>query len=237
MSPTIADLTARLLAAADDFGFDPVEDGDVTPHDASLGHRTEPRLAWKHAASALTAAGVFATNATPPSAWANLVARQAPAAWLPFAAGNYPQRVRDLTQVLHPINATVPAGAAPSGLEKWATSQTDAAKVIAAGVCRSAGAYELCERLLNEAAEAPAEVIANERAALLWEKGQRTEAAAVWAKLDTVPARFNRGLASLANHDAERAKVLFAAVQSELPESDPWHHLAGLYLTVAELQG
>ena len=77
----------------------------------------------------------------------------------------------------------------------------------------------------------------NEEAALAWHSGKRKEAAAKWEKCgDHVPALFNRGMAKLfLGKPAEAAAPLRQAIAS-LPESGSWHHLARLYLTLAEMR-
>jgi hypothetical protein len=239
--PRLADLTAGFLnraedaevlaAAADAFG-------EVQPHEVAVGFRAEPRTAWAAGFEAATAFGQPAPVATTPADWGTLVARHDAVAALPFALGNYPQRVRDLgtlfaTEKLGDLLPTaVESADAPTGLVKWAGK---ADPLVAAAVMRAARDFDQADRLLSEV---PSDATtANEAAALLWHRGEYAKAAAAWAKLpESVPVRFNRGMAALfLGRSAEAAAHLKAAVAG-LPETSAWHHLASLYLTLAEMK-
>ena len=97
--PRLAELTAGFLnraedaevlaAAADAFG-------EVEPHEVAVGFRAEPRTAWAAGLEATTALGRPAPAVATPADWGTLVARHDAVAALPFALGNYPQRVREL---------------------------------------------------------------------------------------------------------------------------------------------
>ena len=141
--PSIASLTASFLrrtqdaetltAAADALG-------DVQPHEVTVGYRAEPRLAWQESLQVLNAFGRKVESIPAPAEWGGLVARQDGTAALPFALANYPQRVRDLGNLLQAENLgellTKPNEnvAVSSGLLKWGTKHIQAA--IAAHVDR-----------------------------------------------------------------------------------------------------
>ena len=60
----------------------------------------------------------------------------------------------------------------------------------------------------------------------------------MWQKQEaTTAVLFNRGMASLfLNRPADARAALNQAI-GKLPESSSWHHLARLYLTLAEMRG
>ena len=239
--PRLADLTAGFLnraedaevlaAAADAFG-------EVQPHEVAVGFRAEPRTAWVAGLEAATAFGRTAPGGATPADWGTLVARHDAVAALPFAIGNYPQRVRDLGTLFatEKLGDLLPKAAeaaeAPTGLVKWAAK---ADPLVAAAVLRAARDFDRAANLLNGV---PGDATAaNEAAALLWHRGEYAKAEAAWAKLpDSVPVRFNCGMAALfLGRSAEAATHLKAAVAG-LPETSAWHHLASLYLTLAEMK-
>ena len=118
---------------------------------------------------------------------------------------------------------------------KWA-GKTD--PLVAAAVMRSARDFDRADELLSGSRDAESKaVVANEAAALLWQRGEYAKADAAWARsADSVPVRFNRGMAALfLGRSAEAATHLKAAVAG-LPETSAWHHLASLYLTLAEMK-
>lgn len=247
--PRLADLTAGFLnraedaevlaAAADAFG-------EVEPHEVAIGFRAEPRTAWVAGLEAVTAFGQAAPAVAAPADWGTLVARHDAVAALPFALGNYPQRVRDLgtlfvtAKVGDLLPKTVESAAAPTGLEKWADKQTGdtGTALLAAAAFRSARDFDRAKRLLagiDAAAWAP--VVANEAAALLWQRGEYAKADAAWATLPpSVPVSFNRGMSALFLGRSGEAEGHLRAAVAGLPEASAWHHLASLYLTLAEMK-
>jgi hypothetical protein len=130
----------------------------------------------------------------------------------------------------------VEAAEAPTGLAKWAGKQSGESALVAAAALRSARDFDRAAELLDGFQGNDA-VVANEAAALLWHRGGYAKADAAWAELpDSVPVRFNRGMAALfLGRSAEAATHLRAAVAG-LPETSAWHHLASLYLTLAEMK-
>src|SRR5262249_32201198 len=90
-------LTARAVGSAPADGA-----GEVVPHEAGPAMPVEPRLAWDGATAALGffQKGVKARALQRPTDWAALVAIHEPAAGIAFAAGNFPQLVRNLQPLL-----------------------------------------------------------------------------------------------------------------------------------------
>lgn len=252
--PSIAELTAGFLRRTDDAEvLDAAADalGDVEPHEVSIGYRAEPRLAWKESLEVMAAFGQTVATIPAPAEWGGLVARQDGAAALPFVLGNYPQRVRDLGTLLQTSDLSTLLGKASSstpvstGLLKWGTRHIQAGDLpqalIAAANYRAAGDFDRATSTLSELKQrVGAEwlpVLANEEAGVLWHRGQFAEAAKVWATLpDSVPVRFNRGMASLFLGQREEAKTHLKAAVAGLPESSAWHHLASLYLTLSDMK-
>jgi hypothetical protein len=253
--PTLAALTAGFLSRTEDAetltaAADAL--GDVQPHEVSVGYRAEPRLAWHESLEVLAAFGQKVSPIPAPADWGGLVARQDGLAALPFSLANYPQRVRDLGTLLQTEELgdllPEPAENTPvsTGLLKWGTRHVQAGELPHALI---AAANYRAARDFNRAAETLAAlkrtvgadwqpVVTNEEAALLWHRGEYAKAADLWATLpESVPVRFNRGMAALfLGRPAEAREHLKAAVAG-LADASAWHHLASLYLTLAEMRG
>lgn len=245
--PSLADLMVRFLAtrpdAATAAAVGPAE-GDVEPHEVAAGFAVDPRAAWLDASAGL------GKVPTPPE-WAGLVGQPAAAFAVPMAAGNFPQRVKDLHPLLakfDPVKlrgaATAPA-AGLTGLRAWVEKQAtgDAAgRLLAAGVARAVGDADRADAILA-AAEAlcTGDLRAaweNERAALLWQTGRHADALAAWDGMaDTTAATFNRGMARLFLGRFAEARAALTEAVAVLPEAGGWNALARLYLAVAEING
>jgi tetratricopeptide (TPR) repeat protein len=232
--PSLQDLMVRFLANRSDAALAAVEsgEGEVEPHEVAAGFRVDPRAAWTDATNTLTAAA----GSLPPD-WATLVNQPAAAFAVPMAAGNFPQRVRDLHPLLTKFE---PAELRPSGsqhptpgltgLRGWIAKNTSQ-PVLAAGLARLIGDFDTAEKLLPEDA-------ANERAALLWHRGRCDEALAAWTAMPDSPAAlFNRGMALLFLGRVAEAKPALTAAIAAIPETSGWNALARLYLSVAEIHG
>jgi tetratricopeptide (TPR) repeat protein len=189
---------------------------------------------------------------TPPSEWAALIGRQSSVAALPLAAGNYPQRVRDLQLLLQNADLTSlrPTASestpASSGLKKWSDERVrkgDFPQVlVAAGVLRGAGDLDGAAAALGQLRAKTAAndegALANEEAALLWERGDWDKAAQLWNDMaESVPVLFNRGMAALFLGRNEQARASLRKAIAALAEDDAWYHLASLYLALAEMRG
>jgi len=253
--PTIADLTAGFLSRIEDAevlvaATDAL--GEVEPHEVAVGYRAEPRLAWQESLEVLAAFGRTADPIPAPAEWGGLVVRQDGVAALPFALANYPQRVRDLGSLLEAKNLSdlLPRSEEQSpvstGLLKWGTRHVQAGNfphaLVAAANYRAARDFARANETLetlkaNVGAEWKA-VLANEEAALLWHRGDCAKAANLWVNLpDSVPVRFNRGMAALFLGQHTEAREHLKAAISGLADTSAWHHLANLYLALAEMRG
>ena len=169
-----------------------------------------------------------------------------------MAAGNFPQRVKDVSPLLAKFNpvALRPTAGAPSpglsGLRTWvvreAKKKTAVSALLAAGVARTAGELDWAGELL-----ADAEALCtgddrarweNERAALAWQIGDAAGALARWEALPDSPAvRFNRGMALLFLGRFADARLALTTAIEALPEGSGWRDLAELYRTLAEIHG
>jgi tetratricopeptide (TPR) repeat protein len=232
--PTLEDLMVRFLASRSDAAAAAVEpgEGEVEPHEVAAGFRVDPRAAWIDATT-----HTAAPNGPPPD-WATLVNQPASAFAVPMAAGNFPQRVRDLHPLLvrfepaelRPHGPQVPMPGL-SGLRGWIVKNGATQPVLAAGLARLIGDFDSAEALL------PADAT-NERAALLWHRGECEAAAGLWHELpDSPTVLFNRGMAHLFLGKLPEAKALLAKAVAVLPEASGWSELARLYLAVAEIHG
>src|SRR5688572_8749141 len=97
--PEIADLLARFLgrqSAAHTAGLAAAVAGDVEPYEAVPVQAVDPRQAWDEATAVLAHFGGAGKLGKTPADWPVLVAGQPSHTGLAFAAGNFPQMVRDL---------------------------------------------------------------------------------------------------------------------------------------------
>jgi tetratricopeptide (TPR) repeat protein len=253
--PTIAALTAGFLSRTQDAetlaaAADAL--GEVEPHEVAVGYRAEPRLAWQESLEVLAAFGRTADPIPAPAEWGSLVARQDGIAALPFALANYPQRVRNLGQLLEATELgellPAPADSTPvaTGLLKWGTRHIQAGDLphalIAAANFRAAGDFDRADQTLQGLKATVSadwrDVLANEEAALHWHRGDYAKAAELWAALpDSLPVRFNRGMAALFLGNRDEARKHLNNAIAGLGDTNAWHHLASLYLALAEMRG
>jgi hypothetical protein len=223
--------------------------GEVVPHDAAPAQPIDPRTAWSEAATAIRCFGEIKTAATPPD-WPTLVVSHEPESALAFAAGNFPQLVRnllplyqtkDLTSLRPVATSSVPVPA----LVDWATEslrkEQPAQSMLALGALRLARQFEAADSLMQtHGAKVPPPwrgAWANEQAALAWHRGQTNEAFASWqSQPDSAPVLFNRGMSALFLGRRADARTALAAAVAQLPDDGAWHHLGSLYLALAEME-
>ncbi|MFO0881640.1 MAG: hypothetical protein U0840_30450 [Gemmataceae bacterium] len=233
-------LREQIQAQSCGLGFPQVGE-EVTPYETAPVQPIDPQLAWGDALRASEYLPGEKTEWPLPPEWPSLVQQQEPLAALAFALGNYPQLVRHV----HPLLTEPPAAlrlrvqtitAAPA-LLAWARQHTrEPARLLAAGVLRLAGQYDSAADLLqHQPSPAWQPLHANERAALDWHQGRHEAALATWLALpDSLPVRFNRGMAGLFLGQPALAREQLAPVIAALPETSAWHHLACLYAMMAE---
>lgn len=228
--PSLADLTARFLArpATDD------ATAGVEPHEVTAGFATDARAAWLEATATAKLLGVKDFPSATPGEWAGYVRQSATVDFLPMAVGHFPQQVRDVSGLIH--GAKKSAAGENRGWAVSASKQSPANLVLAAASARTAGNAAEAERLLTlaESAGGDATLIQNERAAVLWQSGEKAAAALIWKQLPaSAVTAFNLGVAALAAGQKADAKAHLKAAVAQLSESSGWHHLAQLYLALA----
>jgi hypothetical protein len=228
------------------------EDGEVVPFEAAPVQPVEPRLAWQEATFTLR---YLHTETAPqalavPPDWSSLVTMNEPAAAIALCLGNFPQLVRSLEPLLDPtdLEKLRPNPGRPfscPALEEWATTAVRQRRqpqgLLALGLLRLARHFDLATELAREhRVDVPAEWQAawtNEEGALAWHSGQPDQAATLWCKQpDSAPVHFNRGMAFLFLGRPADALPELAQAVALLPENCGWHHLACLYLALAEMR-
>jgi hypothetical protein len=255
--PSLAEMTARYLARQLDaraLGLAAgTVTGEVVPHEAVPVQTVEPRLAWDEAVSVLKcfpSASPTQLMAPPPD-WATLVACQEPAFALAFCAGNFPQLVRNLlplmrTTDLSTLQSTAARPASISTLTAWAAEkpreQSFAQTILGLGVLRLGREFDEAAQMVHQLdGQVPGEwqaAWANEKAALLWHRGQPEEALALWqGQTPNAAVLFNRGMATLFLGKPKDARPVLTEAVAQIPEERAWHHLGRLYLALAEMRG
>jgi len=252
VQPMLDDLLSRYLdrqAGAHANGLAAFDAGEVTPYEAGPVQPIDPKPAWDEA---LTVLGQFqhddARKLSAPPHWAQLVANHEPVVALAWCVGNFPQLVRNFHQILHQGNLTElrPSGGRPvntPALGEW-TQKVGAKKafpeaLLAVGALRLAKQFDeadaLAKSLDADVPKAWRAAWANERAALAWHRGNAEEARRLWTAAEaSLPVRFNRGMVELFLGNAKAARELLTEVVRQIPETSAWHHLAHLYLTLAQ---
>jgi tetratricopeptide (TPR) repeat protein len=239
-APSIASLTADFLTAQIEFGE--MSFSEVDAYNITAGLRADPKQAW---ADAQAAAGIQVNQV--PTEWATFVWWHETAYAIPMAAGEYPQRLRELGILLSEKNLsalpTPRASTLPAGMQRWiekAKLGSFDQLVMAAALLRSAGEFHRAQEYLDLAETKDAskrDVIANERATLHWFANDRAKAVEMWSKIDHHPAsQFNQGVAALFNGEKVKAKTFLKQAQKMLPENSPWYDLASLYLSISEIE-
>lgn len=215
---------------------------EVETYDLGAGQPVDALAAWQAAMAALpslTGTPVF-------EGWPDLVAVQEPQAAVAFCVANYPQLVRSLqplwsTTRLRELRPTaVGRPIVSSALMSWiddALGHDDAAnRLLAVGLLRLLRQDERLTKVFRGPAPAGDYQAAwiNEQAAFAWQRGRADEAAALWSSLpESTPVLFNRGMALLFDERPSQAHSLLQRAVAAIPETDPWHHLAQLYLALA----
>lgn len=252
VQPKLADLLSRYLdrqAGAHASGLAAFDAGEVTPYEAGPVQPIDPKPAWDEALTVLTQfqGGDTRPLAAPPH-WAQLVANHEPVVALAWCVGNFPQLVRNFHQIIHQGNLTelrpsggraVNAPALTDWTQKVAAKKSFPEALLAVGALRLAKQFDeagsLAKTLDGDVPQAWRAAWVNERAALAWHRGDAEEACRLWAGADdSLPVRFNRGMAELFMGDPKAARETLAEVVQQIPETSAWHHLARLYLTLAQ---
>jgi tetratricopeptide (TPR) repeat protein len=250
VQPTVSELLLRFLRQPVEA---PAASGEAVPHNL-LEQPLDRQLTWNEAISAAAHFDSGLRIATEmPADWSILIDahQHQQTTAVPFALGNYPQMVRSVQALLNkdellPVSSSKDSSAlkVPS-LVQWAKGLGKNAEVpqvlLAAGVLRSAGHFDEAEALLHRltsTGQAQWQAAhANEIAALAWHRGHTAESARLWSQqADHVPVLFNRGMAYLFLKEPAKARAPFKQAVARLPEGDGWHHLARLYLVLADMR-
>lgn len=226
--------------------------GEVVPFEAAPVQPVEPRLAWDESLSPGRhfQPDLDATALEVPPDWPMLVSSHEPEMGLAFALGNFPQMVRDLQGLMRAgdLSTLRPATGRPTesqSLLDWATQTLKEKRypqaLLALGALRLAKQFDAAQKLMkkHEAHVPPTWLAAwaNEQAALLWHRGQVQEAAKLWnAQPASTPVLFNRGMSALFLGRPVEARTALAQAAEQLPEDSAWHHLARLYIALAEMR-
>ena len=253
--PAIADLFREYLqrqALAHSTGLTLADTrGDVIPHEAATTPAVDPRLAWEEATAAAHhfLPGAPKSWGIVPPGWPGIVSSHVPAAAVSLSFGNFPQLVRDVKSLLDAgsmsrLRCTPAQPLLVPDLERWALNSAGGKyplPLLAAGVLRLARQYDHAVGLLKECGKnAPTQWQAarlNEEAALAWDRGSEEQAAQLWkSQAPSAPVHFNRGMAALFLDRPAEARKSFSEAVASLPEESGWHHLARLYLALAEMR-
>lgn len=252
VQPKLDELMSRYLnrqAGAHADGLATFDAGGVTPYEAGPVQPIDPKPAWDEALTALEHfPGAPTQKLAAPPHWPQLVGSHEPVVALAWCVGNFPQLVRNFHQILHQANLTElkPAGGrsvnAPA-LVDW-TGKVIAQKkfpdaLLALGALRLAKQFDEADALVQSLdAEVPKPSRAawnNELAALAWHRGDADKAQRLWKATEpALPVRFNRGMAELFLGNSKAARAALQEVVGQIPETSAWHHLARLYLALAQ---
>ncbi len=214
-SPSLNALTTRYLAAKSN-GSDEISFGDVQPHEVITSFRADPATTWNEARIAFSLFGVTAPSLPIPGDWSSYVANLHEANPGPLCLGVVPQSLRDLTK--HDLKPQCRSTRSENSdrtlapyISKRKSSCTVEDRLIVAACYRLSGNFTECESTLASlTAEANLEtvhLIANERAAMEWSRGNSSTASAIWNAMPDSPAvYFNRGL--VAWHNGKLAEAL-----------------------------
>jgi hypothetical protein len=249
--PNLNDLMAGFLArqqADRGMGVEPTATGEVEAFEAVPAQAVDPRLAWD-AANEVLAYLVPSASAVAkmPAGWSQLVASLDSLCALPMAVGHFPQAVRDLLplvraeQLSNLVETKKVAAEAFNGWSGNSKSNEPQHWLLQVAMLRLTGQLDAAEKLLGEKRIAASPewqaAIANEIGALAWSRGDKTTAVATWTTLPAGVVRsFNLGVAALFSDQAADAKTHLQTAVGQLNEASPWHHLARLYLALADNQ-
>lgn len=252
--PSLAELLSKFVvrqAADRACGITVPPVNDVQPYEAAFAPLVEPRSAWQEATLALRLLGGEGPEwkFAPPPDWAALVAAPEGSAAVAFAAGSFPQLVKDLPALtrsrdrasLRPMpRAEFPATNLCRWVDQALQNQVFPQALSGIGVLRLAQHMERATSNLNSLrlhiSTRWQTAFANEEAALLWDSGRPEEALAMWLSLpDSAPVCFNRGMALLFQDRPHDAKPQLQKAVELSPESSSWHHLGKLYLTLCDM--
>ena len=244
--PNLDDLMARFLASAGGTEIDAALESEVEPHEVIGGFRAAATQLWREGLAVF--AGVTTEKVTTPPEWAGFAALETHKS-SPFAAGLFPQSLREISPLLTggELTSLKPTGKpAPipgfSALRSWCQknlSQGHAATLlVTSGILAGLGDFTQAKAALLAAeplCDGPLRALwHNQHAAVLWMSGEVSQAVAAWEQAEAcVPARFNLGMANLLTGNKPVVVQHLTVAATSLPDSSGWCHLARLYLALA----
>lgn len=241
--PTLADLTARFLAAKA-IAPDHDELSEVMPHEVITSFRADAATTWVDAKSAFHLFGVTLSSLPMPSDWSSFVSQLSDIPVMPLCLGAVPQRMRELTTIrdFSTQNRLTETPTPSKALQQWIDGRvkagTSADLLIAASMCRLTGDADRAEQLLNQVSpenDGIAQVLNNEKAALAWNSGDVETAAKIWNEMPENPVTlFNRGICEWSLGRTGMAATLFDRAADAIPDRSGWSHLAAFYASICE---
>jgi hypothetical protein len=255
--PTLTEIMSGFLRRQTDAHRDGLAGIDLTsevqPYEAGPVQPIDARPAWEEATAVLRLTKITSDDKAlkaPPN-WPTLVAAHEPAFDLTLSLGNFPQLVRDLHRLLaardlNELRQVARTSVEVPALVDWSSAL--AAKpqfpqlLVAVGALRLARQFERAEQIIKASDSAvPTQWRAlweNEKAALAWHRGDTETARRIWqSQPESVVVWFNRGMSALFTNRPDEARTALGHAVTQLPETSAWHHLARLYLTLAESRG
>ena len=212
----------------------------MEPYDASAGVKVDPGTAWGEVQAIGKLCGVMPSVGTVPFEWSSIAFADSTLVALPCAMGLYPQQMNDIPRLLKTVQVrqlpkTVQNNLSPT-LRERLTKKMGEDLLLAVGVARLAGAFDLAQELLNRCSGIEAWVRGNEVAATLWMRGQHAEALKVWKiQPGNAIVLLNRGMAELFLNQRDAARKDLQSAIAALPENSGWIHLAQLYLSLCDM--
>jgi tetratricopeptide (TPR) repeat protein len=248
-APTLDQLAARYLASA---VVEEDASAEVEPYEVIGGFQPSPAELWHESRAAIRGGRTAHIASLAPPEWAAFVTHDShgldhvPATLTPFAAGLFPQRLRNFAALSSEAFLRTPAGVPRTpgftGLRSWAAKSLRGvdlpAIMTASGVLAALGDHAEARAALAtaEAVATPADrpALLNQRGCLAWLAGDTDAAKADWlAAGDFAPAQFNLGLYYLTHGEAAPAVECLSAAEETLPETSGWCHLARLFSALA----
>jgi hypothetical protein len=236
--PSLDELTARYLATATS---DPVPEAvsEVELHEVSGGFRPPVRALWDEVFVSLRLFGLTSDRLTMPPEWSSFVTESNRLTEFPMAAGLFPQMgfpgpgpIGDRRNIPSDVPTATGAHTTLRGwVRKAARSHSATTLLVSSGLAALLGEHSEAEGALATAATHSQGswklAITNQRAAVLWLAGRRSEAVAIWDGMPESPVvEFNRGIAAISCDRPEQAVAHFRSAGTSLPDSSGWSHLA-----------
>lgn len=222
---------------------------EVEPYEAVPSQSVDARQAWDAANEVAMAVLPQTANALKiPNGWSTCVGNLQSICAIPMAIGCFPQAVRDLLPLIRanqlsdtiaPIRPMSEDPALASCVDSASRSDEPGQCLLAASILRLSGRIADARRMLAEKRDQFSSpwitALSNEEAALAWFCGDTAAAKAKWNAMPESEVRsFNLGIAELFSNRPEAAQPHLKDAIARLDESSAWHHLARLYLALAE---